>query len=409
MIGRVSVAAVLTLNVLLAPGLDLDGGKPVTDISEVLDLYDRGEHDASIQSALELGGVDSIRQAIERLAGAWIEKQGPVSAPRRRIVVASFVIDFARARYAAIQLNAGIEVFQNPTSHGQKDTVEREWNELRPIVEWTCELLRRQPSGVPLERQWFIASLQLLRDFGDADVRPVPGSGLPKQYGQAPGHLGHAFGRFPKEPWIRILVAERLTNRLAASIRVHRELAEREYAKIEGLRLIQDAPRSAARDASVQYAYLADLRRAREDMLPLAAELSVRARVHLNLGSIALAFAERDVARRYFDDIAPWTSNPCLIYLGHFLRGRVDDLENRPVEAERGYRAALATVPRAQSGAVALVELLWRHGRPGDASALAENAFSGPPADDPWTAWQNGGHCTEWHRLMNELRQELRR
>jgi hypothetical protein len=388
----------------------LDAGRPITDITDILDGYDRGGYDAAIQSAVGLGAVDTIRQAIERLAGGWIEKQGPVSAPLRRIVVASFVIDFARARYSAIQLKAGIGLFQNPRSHGHEGTVEREWRELRPLVEWTCDLLRRQPAAVPLERVWFAASLQLLRDFGDADVRPVPGSGLPNEYGQAPGHLGHALGRFPNEPWIRIVVAERQTNQLAASIRVRRELAERDYAKIEGLRLIQDAPRSAARDASVRYAYLADLRRARQDILLLAADPSVRARAHLNLGGIALAFAERDKARRYFDDIAPWTSNPCLLYLGAFLRGRVDDLENRSVDAERAYRAALTTVPRAQSGAIALAELLWRQNRPGEASVVAESAFAGPQlADDPWTAWQNGGHCTEWHRLINGLRQDLRR
>ena len=133
MIGRVSAVAVLTLNVLLASGLDFDAGRPITDITDVLDAYVRGVYDAAIQSAVGLGAVDSIRQAIERSAGAWIEKQGSASAPRRRIVVASFVIDFARARYSAIQLKTGIEVFQNPTSHGQKDTVEREWNELRPM------------------------------------------------------------------------------------------------------------------------------------------------------------------------------------------------------------------------------------------------------------------------------------
>ena len=404
MIGR-TTAIVLWLVVISAPQRGSGAGSTITDL---LDAYDRGGHDAAIQSAL--GSGSDVRKAIEREATAWIEKQDPASAPRRRIVVAAFVIDFARARYSAIQAKAGIGIFQSPRVHGHVDEVDRVWSEVRPLVEWACALLRRQPAAVPLEREWFIASLQLLRDFFDADVHPIPGSGLASEYGQAPGHLGHALGRFPNEPWIRIMVAERQTNRLASSIRIRTELAERDYAKIEGLRLIQDAPRSAARDASVRYGYLADLRRTRQDMLPLATDPSVRARVHLNLGGISLAFAERDVARRYFDDIAPWTSNPCLIYLGHLLRGRVDELENRPEDAERAYRAALTTVPRAQSGAVALSMLLWLQNRPAEASVLAETALSGTSlADDPWTAWQNGGHCSEWHQVTTELRQGLRR
>jgi hypothetical protein len=406
-IGRVSAVTVLWLAVISAPRI---GWNPAGQITDILDVYDRGGHDAAILSALGAGPVDTVRSAIEREASGWTEKEGPATASRRRIVVAAFVIDFARAKYAAIQAKAGIGMFQRPMTHGYANEVERAWSELRPLVEWACARLRRQPAAVPLELEWFAASVQLFRDFGDADVHPVPGSGLPNEYGQAPGHLGHARTRFPDEPWIRIMVAERQTNRLASSIRVRVELSEREYAKIEWLRTIPDAPRSAARDASVRYAYLADLRRARQDLLPLAADQSVRARVNLNLGSIALSFAERDLARQYFDDIAPWTSNPCVIYLGSFLRGRVDDLEKRPVEAERAYRAALSTVPRAQSGAIALAELLWRHNRPGEASVLAESAFSGPSlADDPWTAWQNAGHCTEWPRFMNDLRQGLRR
>jgi tetratricopeptide (TPR) repeat protein len=404
MIGRATAITVLWLVVISAPQRGSGAGSNITDL---LDAYDRGGHDAAIQSAL--GSGSDVRKAIEREAAAWIEKQSPASAPRRRIVVAAFVIDFARARYSAIQAKAGIGTFQSPRFYMHHGEVDRAWSELRPLVEWACALLRRH-AAAPFEREWFIASLQLFRDFGDADVHPIPGSGLPNEYGQAPGHLGHALGRLPNEPWIRIMVAERQTNRLASSIRIRIELAERDYVKIEGLRLIQDAPRSAARDASVRYAYLADLRRARQDVLPLAADPSVRARVHLNLGGIALAFGERDVARRYFDDIAPWTSNPCLTYLGHLLRGRVEELENRPEDAERAYRAALTTVPQAQSGAVALSTLLWLQNRPGEASVLAESAFSGTsPADDPWTAWQNAGHCTEWHQVMTELRQGLRR
>jgi tetratricopeptide (TPR) repeat protein len=320
------------------------------------------------------------------------------------------VIDFARGIYSGIQAKAGLGPFQSPIEIGRLvEEVQNAWGELRPMVEWACALLRQSAVPMPFEREWFLASVQLFRDFGDADVRPVIGAGVQREYGQAPGHLGHSHARFAGEPWFRLIVAERQTNQLAGVIRARRELSEPEYDKIEWLRTNRDL-QSAAKDRSVEYAYLADLRRARQDLLPLAAAPTVRARVHLNLGGIALSFSQRDLARRHFDEVAPSTPNRCLAYLGHLLRGRVDELTGSPKEAERSFRAALNLVPRAQSATLALGALLWLDDRQAEATAIVEDAFSGSSvADDPWTAFQKGGHCTEWHQFIANLRVGLHR
>jgi hypothetical protein len=103
-IGRVSAVTVLWLAVVSAPQI---GSDPASKITGILDVYDRGAHDAAILSALGSGPVDTVRKSIEREASTWIEKQGPATTSRRRIVVAAFVIDFARAKYSAIQARAG--------------------------------------------------------------------------------------------------------------------------------------------------------------------------------------------------------------------------------------------------------------------------------------------------------------
>ena len=304
-----------------------------------------------------------------------------------------------------LQARSGLTGYQNP---GSTDNVFAAWRQLRPLVEWACALLRQQSALAVSEREWFLASIQLYRDFWDEDVRPVKGSGHQGEYGRAPGHLGHALARFPNEPWFKTMAAERLTDRLAGAVRVRRPLPEPEFDEIEWLRTNKNAPPSAGKDRSAQYAYLTDLRRARRDLQPLAAETEVRGRVHLSLGAIALCFDQRDLARRYFDDVVPWTSNRCLASLAHFLRGRMDDDDRRLDEAERSYRASLALMPRAQTASTSLGAVLWLSGRPAEATALIDAALTEPIADDPWTAWQNGGHCTEWHSFIIALRRGLR-
>ena len=392
----------------VTPPVVPQGGPPAaTGIAHRLDQYGRGDHDGAIQATLRSAtNIEAVRRAIEREAPAWIDEDGAVDAPMRRSVVAAFTIEFARGVYAVLQRRAGLAQFQNP---GPADEVVGTWGQLRSLVEWACELLRKARRPGPVEREWFLASVQLLRDFWDSDVKPIEGSGHQMEYGRAPGHLGHARARFPDEPWFKVMVAERQTDKLAESVRVRRPISEAEFNEIEWLRTNKKAPPSVGKDRSVYYTYLSDLRRTRQDLLPLASEPSVRARVHLNLGAIALSFDQRDLARRYLDDIVQWTSNPCMVSLAHFLRGRVDDDDGRLADAERSYRASLAVMPRAQTASTALGAALWLTGRPVEATAVIEAALALPVADDPWTAWQNGGHCTEWYGFIHSLREGLRR
>jgi predicted Zn-dependent protease len=197
---------------------------------------------------------------------------------------------------------------------------------------------------------------------------------------------------------------------MASGVRGRRFLTEREYADIEWLRTNPNAVESPAFDQSVRYAYLADLRRARQDMLPLVDSPAVRARVNLNLGSIALSFGQRDEARRYFENVQTSTTNRCLAYLGLLLRGYVDDLDSRPTEAEPWYRKALALVPGAQSATSALASVLWMTDRGAEAVALLDATLAQSSiADDPWTAWQNAGQCTELPAFILRLREGLKR
>jgi hypothetical protein len=243
-----------------------------------------------------------------------------------------------------------------------------------------------------------------------------------------PGHLAHAQRRFPDEPRFRLLAAERYTIHVEGRmVATRRTFTEAEYADLQrraaatasrrrlpSFRLPTVGGRGnpgvslsdlmAANEARA----LAGLKRAAELRRPLESDESLRAEVHLHLGAIAMIFSQRDAARRYFGDIDPWTSNRCLVYLGRFLRGRVDELDGRLPDAERSYRAALRIVLRARSATTALAPLLWLDDRRHEATTLVDDQLAQEPVmQDPWASFLRGG-CSQWPAFIAALRAPLR-
>jgi hypothetical protein len=348
--------------------------------------------------------IVALRQGLERDAPAWAAREGADLLARRRLIAATFTLDVAHGVYAALQQAHGLSPSQGLYGTGLGDLahVTGAWIELGPMVEWACAWLRKAPPTDPLEHDWFLASVQLFRDFHDPSVSNGWPAGTEQQYGGFPGHLGHAASRFPDEPWFRVVSAER------------QSLAEQTLAAPTWAAAItawyQHAPVRDFLGGPAQLAgHVSDLLEIRRRMTPLEAALSVRAEVHLHLGCVALLCGEHDRARQYFDDVDSWTTDPCTQYLGHFLRGRVDELDGRREDAERGYRAALTILPLAQSGLTALGVSLALDGQMADAAQLAREAVAAPTTSvDPWVEFSRKTGCSHWSAFMGVLRQGLR-
>jgi len=345
------------------------------------------------------------------------------------MVVATFAIDLTHRAF---------EGFRTATTYQLSQAWLRESSNLRSLVEWACILLRTTPTSSPLEQKWFVASVQLIKEmqdepflYGDdrrslwspADPRRL--QQLQADHGPALNHLAHASSRVPDDSRLRLAAAERYAVHESWVVQNKRELTPNEYEKLEiqgesmrrqmnwtGLGLGDPFPNGL----SVQQATIlsdaemfGELAQARRDLSAVAGDAAIRARVNLHLGCIALCFSEHDVARRYFQDIAAWTSDPCLVYLGHFMEGRVDEEDGQSNAGETAYRAALQTIPGTQSATTALAALLARDGRVADAAALIDQSL-GAEHDrlDPWIVGLGRGGCSEWPSLLASLRAGLR-
>jgi len=398
---------------------------------QLLDLYDEGRFEVAVDRALAGGpeGLPTLARDVMKDGPGWIAQGGEVRAARRRLVAATFTIDLTHRAF---------DGFRTASSYQLSQAWLRESSSLRSLVEWACILLRTTPTSSPLEQKWFVASVQLIKEmqdepflYGDdrrslwspADPRRL--QQLQADYGQALNHLAHASSRVPGDSRLRLAAAERYTFHESWVVQNKRELTPSEYEKLEiqgeslrrqmnwtGLGLSDPFPNGL----SVQQATIlsdaemfGELAQARRDLSAVAGDAAIRARVSLHLGCIALCFSEHDVARRYFQNIAAWTSDPCLVYLGHFMEGRIDEEDGQRNDGETAYRAALQTIPSTQSATTALAALLARDGRVADAAALIDQSL-GAEHDrlDPWIVGLGRGGCSEWPSLLASLRAGLR-
>jgi hypothetical protein len=110
----------------------------------------------------------------------------------------------------------------------------------------------------------------------------------------------------------------------------------------------------------------------------------------VHLGRINMLQGHDDDARRLFESADSTSHSRTTKYLARLFLGSMDERAAQPAQAEAHYRAALALIPHAQSGLLALASFLARAGRGPEAAALfAAAPPSATPNDafDPWRVY----------------------
>lgn len=339
-------------------------GQPVPlSALDLLERYNRGEHDAVVQVFLAAPGVDAIRKELEAKGPAWTIADGPAAEGRRRLVAATMALEFANAR------------------------LDDEWRTLRSLVEWGCELLRRGPPTEG-ERRWQIASIAVAGGALDDGLLFKPARWGQRTY----GHLAHAESRFPAEP--RIVFAARFAVPATARIGSQTFFAGLEPALDDPT---PDLPRRTARESTIRR------------LNAMTGDPVVGAEAALRAGHLLLIDLRLDEALKAFETAARLTRTPYVTYLAHFLSGRTLERQSRLEEAERAYGRALDAVPLAQSAVLSRSALLVRAGRVAEAHSLTAASFAGRPRPpDPWRLFPSGDYY-RWPELIAALRAELRR
>lgn len=370
--GRLAVVA-------LALGL-FAFGRPVVRASQavsaaaLLDTYIGGRLDEAVTAAVAIRDADDVSAAIQTEAPAWIESV-PSDVARRRLAVAAFALEFTHAR------------------------METDWRKLRPILEWSCELLRRARGPTEGERTWHLAALAVAgraRDFGRFELGPPPpwttdstrslDIRVVRRYAETTGHLGHTLRRFPDES--RVLFA---TAMLAV-------------APFEG-EPTRNSPKVASPSAAVQQQgrlrALAFLSAVRADPR-LEAEAHVRAgHIHYAMGSYSSALSLERLAQRTAAD-------PATKYLAHLFAGRIHLALRQPDEAAREFEQAIAIAPRAQSAILALSALQASSDTMTLSMArLRQSLDSRDGFADPWRLFGYGDYV-RWPARRAAMREALR-
>ncbi|HET9268446.1 MAG TPA: hypothetical protein VFO31_09785, partial [Vicinamibacterales bacterium] len=338
-----------------------------------LDRYLNGEFEAVAAELAAVRDFDDLRKDLERHAPAWINAAGAREWPRRHLAAATFALEAARAaeheEWKWVQQIRGVNPPQPPALW---------WKAPPRLIEWGCEVIRTGQVPPAVERVWHMASVAVAQRRSDYEFligSPWEERGDPKQEIE---HLSHATFRFAEEP--RLVLAQAI----AIEWRTWPNTARHSRTSVIGLSQAMSAFERLTRDPII------------------GAEATVR------LGSLRLRGRNLTGAIELFDRVETMTRDRYLIYLARYFRGQAQERQKRPADAEKAYRGALATIPKAISATMALAALLARDGRTSEASSLVEAALTAsPPPVDPWRTY-GAADDRFWPVLITRLHDAIR-
>ena len=380
-------------------------------LEDLLLRYDRGEYLSVVRGMRALperptvvGGADGVRLdplflEWEKFAPGWIAAAGAGQAGRRRMVAASFALEFANAR------------------------PESQWFLRYPFVAWACGLLRASPASHPAERAWHLAAIAVMEDnedwphvIGGLWTQPRAATYLrrtPKLFfGDADreeattGHLAHARLAFPDEPRWRLAEAhyeESLTilEEAAGPIGIGGHQTTREQREELVRAAAGQKPGPAVGPMSRHAATVALDRLGRIPPLVQRYEAlnsvpSLRGDVALHLGFLRIRNEEWDEALGHLREVAKLSKEPALVSLSHHFMGWVYQQTDQRAAAIDAYRKALAVSPRSRSTSILLAAQLLDAGRQAEAYTVMHGAlearrtpgtFATEEADPPPDLW----------------------
>ena len=356
---RVPRAAVLPviLALCLASGQPSAQKLPVTDL---LDRYVDGQFEA-VASVLasKIDFADLLRQ-LKADGLAWIEAKGSAARERRELAAATFALEAAQAdEWNEWSLRQRQPPMEAPGGPPYQPPDLFYWNPPPLLIEWGCQLFRRDSTPRPAERLWQLAALAVAERAEDPEFLMGTAGGPIGNPGVEVYHLRHVLERFPNEA--------RVTLAYAVS------LEWRTWSQAERKPSPSNVPR---------------LRAAKEAFEALQPEEEITAEVGLRLGVIHLRARDLDEALTRFERVESSTRDPYLIYLARYFSAQAFEAKGREADAMRAYGRALATVPHAQSAALPFAAFLFKADRRAEAYDIIDGALTpNPPAADPWRAY----------------------
>lgn len=355
------------------------------DLSVVamLDRYATGQFEEVVAELHGEIDFDAVLEQLTRDGQLWIEAEGPTAIGRRTLVAATFALEAARAgewrdwkrTQRQPQMCADLPSDLPPGFGARSPECYQPpsvlyWKAPPLILEWACDLMRRDETPAPVERWFQLAALAVAQRsedvqflIGDPHIGVGIGTAEIANVQDDIKHLDHVTARFPAE--MRFLLAQGIAR--------ERAWPEEAVATYEALRNDPDVGGEAM----------------------------------MRLGALQLSQRNLSDAFDSFERAEQITRDPYVIFLARYFRGQAHEQQRDVDDAEEAYRGAVAAVPNAQSATVALASLIFRDDRRAEAQRLIRDMLAADPR--PLDPWRGFVHADDrfWPQLIARLRWEL--
>jgi tetratricopeptide (TPR) repeat protein len=358
-------------------------------IAADLDGYLSGDFDRVLADVAAKKDFDGLLKDLAHGGTAWVDGGKAADRSRRELAAATFALEAARLAsetlewkwVQSVNLNvpAGTPILSGIPGQSYHPPPAVWWKTPPKLLEWGCALLRREPTPSAAERLWQLAAVATADRAGDFEFligSPFEERGNPQDEFE---HLNHVIKRFPDEHRFALAQAIALEWRTwPAGSRAFRYSRQSVVSSPDAIGAFDHMSKDEA----------------------IGAEASLR------LGDLRLRLKRFDDALALFAHVEATTRDPYLVYLAHYFSAQAFEGKQQRAEAERAYRAALATVPRAQSATMALAAILFESDRRAEATALVETSVEPNAPPDPWRGY---GAADErfWPELQRRLHSEI--
>jgi tetratricopeptide (TPR) repeat protein len=320
-------------------------------VIEYLDALERGD-----EVTLKFESRNAFRDAWDQVASAWLKAPDADGDRRRRILALAI-------------LQAGHDALDNYFT----------WREVRWLIEWQCDQLRRGPV-TEFEHVWLSASSVVIQAAGDYSFLAWAFS---CDRLQPCDHAWHALSRFPEDRHFRFT-------------RALPRLSVKPFARTPG-ELLAD-PLFGKPEFNLRLAETFTGLRAFADDPVVGPE------VRLKIGLLHYALNELPDCLRELKTASATTDDPYVRYVARFVMGLVHDAEGRADVAIQHYEGALLALPSVRSGATWLAAKYFLAGRREDAFSLMDAVYAAPPPKvDPWHRTNELRTWPDYYARLREL------
>jgi tetratricopeptide (TPR) repeat protein len=355
-------------------------------VTDLLDRYASGKFDAVVEELAGDVDFNELLKQLRRDGPKWIAAADPAARARRELVAATFALEAARAgqwiEWKLIQKPPKM----CPGAECQPPNI-LYWKAPPLLIEWGCELFRRDATPRPIERWWQLAALAVAQRSEDpqflvGDLKIGRGFEIGEIGNREDEikHLDHVTPRFPKE--MRFVLAQGIArdrDDTANALNVYRAL---------------DGDPDVGGEAVMRLGAMQVKRR----------------------GLTTVRFPGDDKrtdspsdALKHLERAETLTRDAYVVFLARYFKAQIFERQRRVDQAEAAYRGAVSAIPHAQSATVALAALIVRDGRRSEAHRLVRDMFAANPAPaDPWRGYIHADDRF-WPQLIARLRLEIQR